>query len=221
MRPSESRWIAAQLAALPVASISPFLNIGSSTAEFRERKQPHIDREIFSPLRTRGVQVVHMDLKEAPGVDIAGDLGDPDVQARLRELQPKVVLSSNLLEHVREPEVFARVMRSLLAPGGFVLVTVPRSYPYHADPIDTGFRPTPEELAALFPDTRLVTGEVVADSTYGQELWRRGPRRAARALLGALKPGGDAAKNRRDSLKWLVRPFTTSCVVLATSRSPR
>lgn len=216
MRPSEATWIAGQLAALPTASISPFLNIGSSTAEFRERKQPHIDREIFAPLRARGVEIIHADLKQAPGVDIAGDLADPAIQARLRELRPKVALSSNLLEHVHEPAQLARVMRSLVVPGGFVLVTVPRSYPFHADPIDTGFRPSPEELAALFPETRLVTGEVVADSTYGQDLWRRGPRGAARALLGALKPNGDAAKNRRDSLKWLVRPFTTSCVVLAT-----
>jgi len=216
MRPTEAAWIANQLAALPVASISPLLNIGSSTAEFRERKQPHIDREIFAPLRAKGVEIIHADLKTAPGVDIAGDLGDPAIQARLRERAPKVALSSNLLEHVREPAQFARVMRSLVGPGGFVVVTVPRSYPFHADPIDTGFRPSPEEIAALFPDTRLVRGEVVTDSTYGQELWRKGPRNAARALLGALRPTGDAGKNRRDSLKWLVRPFTTSCVVLAT-----
>ncbi|MEJ7596862.1 MAG: hypothetical protein WKG01_03035 [Kofleriaceae bacterium] len=216
MRPTEAAWIANQLAALPIATISPFLNIGSSTAEFRERKQPHIDREIFAPLRAKGVEIIHADLKDAPGVDVAGDLADPQIQARLRERQPRAALSSNLLEHVRDPGQFARLMRSLVAPGGFVIVTVPRSYPFHADPIDTGFRPSPEELAALFPGTRLVVGEVVADSTYGAELWQRGPRRAVRSLLGALKPFGDAAKNRRDSLRWLVRPFTTSCVVLAT-----
>jgi hypothetical protein len=36
MRPAEARWIAAQLAGLPREQISPLVNIGSSTREFRE-----------------------------------------------------------------------------------------------------------------------------------------------------------------------------------------
>ncbi|MCE9577116.1 MAG: class I SAM-dependent methyltransferase [Deltaproteobacteria bacterium] len=220
MRPAEARWIAARLAALPRDRISPLLNLGSSTGETREVRQPHIDALIFAPLRAAGVEIIHSDLKQAPGVDIAGDLLDPAVQTQLRARRPRAALSSNLLEHVRSPAVFARAMASLVEPRGLVLVTVPRSYPYHADPIDTGFRPTPTELAALFPDCALVHGEVVADSTYGEELWRQGRnglRKGVRTLLGALRPHGDVARAQRDRLRWMLRPFTTTCIVLETA----
>lgn len=214
MRPAEARWLAGALLGRPRAEVSPLVNLGSSTAEFRERRQPHIDRELFAPLRAAGVEVIHADLKDAPGVDVAGDLFDPAVQARLRARGPRAILTSNLLEHVRGPATFAAAMRALVGPGALIVATVPRSYPYHADPIDTGYRPSPAELAALFPEAVLERGEEVVDATYLDDLRRWGPRRAARALLGALAPRGEAGRARRDALRWLARPFTTSCVVL-------
>jgi SAM-dependent methyltransferase len=218
MRPAEARWIADQLAALPLAQLSPFLNIGSSTAEFREVRQPHIDGLIFAPLRRQGARIVHADLKQEPGVDIAGDLMTPAVQAQLRAVAPRIALSSNLLEHVTAPAAFAQVIGSLLAPGSHLIVTVPRSYPFHADPIDTGFRPTPTELAALFPGYALVRGDVVVDTTYGQELWAQGLaglRKGVRSALGALRPRGNIGRTQRDRLRWLFRPYSTTCVLLA------
>jgi hypothetical protein len=217
MRVAEARWIADQLLALPRDQISPLLNIGSSTREFREVRQPHIERLIFAPLRAAGVDVIHTDLKAHPGVDVAGDLLEPGVQARLRALRPRAALSSNLLEHVTAPETFARVMSSLIGPGGTLLVTVPRSYPYHADPIDTGFRPTPQDLAALFPDCSLQRGDVVEDTTYGQELVGRGTAgvwKGVRDLVAAVRRRGEVARAYRDRLRWMFRPFSTTCVVL-------
>lgn len=217
MRPSEARWIAAQLAVLSDQELSPLLNVGSSTAEFREIRQPHIDREIFAPLRARGISVAHADLKSAPGVDVAGDVLRPDIQAALRARDPRVVLTSNLLEHVPDRVAFAEALRALLPVGRILIATVPRSYPYHADPIDTGFRPSPEELAALFPRSEIVTADTIVDGTYADELRARGPLRAARAVLGAFRPWGEVGRGRRDQLRWLRRPFSTSCVVLRTT----
>lgn len=217
MRPAEARWIAAQLAALPRDQISPLLNIGSSTAEFRERRQPHIDGLIFAPLRAAGVEIIHADLKQQPGVDIAGDLADPQVQAKLRARRPRAAICSNLLEHVPEPARFARLVASLVEPGGVLVVTVPRSYPYHADPIDTGFRPAPEELVAMLPSCTVLHSEVVADGTYGAELRRQGKAgllKGLRTIAGALRPRGDIARAHRDRLRWLFRPFTTTCVIV-------
>jgi hypothetical protein len=219
MRESEARWIAERLAEYPIEHISPLLNIGSSTGEFRERKQPHIEALIFKPLRAKGVEVVHTDLKEQPGVDVAGDLLDPEVQRRLRGRGFKSAISSNMLEHVRDPAPFARAIASLVEPKGLVLVTVPRSYPFHADPIDTMFRPTPDELAQLFAGTKLVRGDIVVDTTYADELRRQSPRRVAKSLLNTLRPRGDIGRAQRDKLRWLFKPFTTSCVVLETATS--
>lgn len=215
MRVTEARWIASRLAELSPEQCSPVLNLGSSTAEFRERRQPHIDELVFAPLRAAGITVIHADLKDAPGVDIAGDVLDPAVQQKLLMRTPRVVLSSNLLEHVTDRPTFARAMMALTPPGGRLIVTVPRSYPFHADPIDTGFRPSPDELAALFAQLRLTRGDIVADTTYAGELVRRGPRRALKALLGAVRPGR-VGRSYRDSLRWLHRPFTTTCIVLAS-----
>jgi hypothetical protein len=121
MRPAEARWIAAQLADLPREQISPLVNIGSSTAEFRQVRQPHIESLIFAPLRDRGVEVIHTDLKPEAGVDIAGDLGDPAVQAELRARRPRAALTSNLLEHVTRPAELAQAIGALVEPVGIVL----------------------------------------------------------------------------------------------------
>ncbi|HET9627819.1 MAG TPA: methyltransferase domain-containing protein [Kofleriaceae bacterium] len=217
MRPAEATWIANQLAALGREQISPLVNIGSQTREFRVKRQPHIEREIFAPLQARAVEVIHTDLKPDDGVDIAGDLFDPSVQAALQARKPKAALTSNLLEHVREPGALARAIGDLVAPGGVLLVTVPRSYPYHADPIDTGFRPSPAELAALFPDYELVHGEVIEDETYAHELFGHGLaglKKGARGLLAAVRRRGEIARAYRDRLRWLWKPFTTTAVVL-------
>ena len=52
----ESRWVGDQLAAFPAPQISPLLNVGSSTSEFREAAQPWTVRNIFTPLAERGVE---------------------------------------------------------------------------------------------------------------------------------------------------------------------
>jgi hypothetical protein len=217
MRPSEARWIADQLAGFAPDQLSPLINVGSSTREFREVRQPHIDRLIFAPLRGRGIEIIHSDLKAAAGVDIAGDLGDAAVQAQLRARQPRAALTSNLLEHVPRPAELAAAIGALVGPGGIVIATVPRSYPYHADPIDTGFRPSPDELARLFPGFAVVRGDVVEDETYAGELLGHGAAglvRGARGLVAAIRRRGDIARAYRDKLRWMFRRFSTTCLVL-------
>ena len=63
-------------------------------------------------------------------------MNDDDL-GRLRSLKGKTILCSNLLEHVPSPSRMAERITGLVPPGGVLLVTVPNSYPYHPDPIDT------------------------------------------------------------------------------------
>ena len=83
-------------------SVSPLLNLGSSTREFREVTKPHIERNLFEPLRRAGVAVFHSDLKDADGVDIPGDALNPAVMRDLKAREFKCILVANLLEHVRD-----------------------------------------------------------------------------------------------------------------------
>ena len=85
MLKAEAHWIGEVLDRLNVSSISPFLNVGSATAEFRERLQPWIHQQIFASLQKRGVVVDHLDIQEGPGIDLHGNLYDDGFLTQLRD----------------------------------------------------------------------------------------------------------------------------------------
>jgi hypothetical protein len=155
---AEARWLRSALDPFPPERLSPLLNLGSGSAARREIVQPWVEGEVFCPLRSRGVEVLHVDMRDLPGVDVRADLTDASDVLRLRTLRPIALLCCNLLEHVPEPERLAQHSLDLLPTGGLVFVTVPFSYPYHRDPIDTMYRPSLAELAKLFAGARLLDG---------------------------------------------------------------
>jgi hypothetical protein len=161
MLEAEACWLRQTLDGFAAERLSPLLNLGCGDAARRKTPQPWIEDQLFAPLRTRGIDIVHVDMRPGPQVDVQADLTDPaDVQC-LRALQPRALLCCNLLEHVLEPERLARHCLAMLAAGGLVFVTVPFSYPYHGDPIDTMFRPAPQDLTALFAEARLIDGTII------------------------------------------------------------
>lgn len=220
MRVSEAQAISAALATFPDEALDPCLNVGSSTGHFREVEQPHIDRHIFAPLRERGVRVIHADIKAAPGVDLVGDVYDPAFKAEVAAIAPRLLICSNLLEHLLDREGFLGFCRDVLAPGGHILVTVPCSYPYHLDPIDTMYRPTPAELEALFPGYTVEWSEEVFDTTYAAELRRMPATELVNLLASAAIKGPWLLLTDRTRFKaryhrflWLFRPYSVSCVL--------
>src|SRR4051812_35141466 len=135
---------------LAQGAVSPLLNLGSSTGDFRRAAKPHIERQLFAPLAEAGGIVVHSDLKAGEGIDVVGDILDPSMTADLKGRGFKCVLLANVLEHVRDRPGVAAACEAIVGPGGLILATVPSSYPYHADPIDTYYRPSPIALASAF-----------------------------------------------------------------------
>ena len=205
---------------LDLQGISPLLNLGSSTRYFRETIQPHIERELFAPLREAGVKVVHCDLKEDEGVDFAGDILDPEVRRRLKGMGFKCILLSNVLEHVRDREAVAAACEEIVGPGGFILATVPSSCPYHADPIDTYYRPSPAELASAFARSEPLIAEEVAELTYAEDLKARGltvagelMRTVLWALIFFVRPRSAAARLHR--WRWYSKPRRVAIALLA------
>jgi hypothetical protein len=184
----ESQWLAQRLAAIPDPDLFPLLNVGSSTLEFRTRTQPYIDANLFAPLRARGGAVYHADLKPATGVDFVGDLLDPAFQHRLAGLHPRSILCSNLLEHVADRQAICNALLNLLPAGGYLLVSGPYAYPYHADPIDTMFRPGTEEVAALFPGMTLLDSAIIDSGNWRQWNVAERGRPLGRALVRMLLP---------------------------------
>lgn len=56
---------------------------------------------------------------------VVGDLDDLDLELELGDQRFDVVLAGDVLEHLKDPERVLRAVRSVLAPGGFVAVSVP------------------------------------------------------------------------------------------------
>ncbi len=174
MHIKESLWVGAQLAEIPDARLFPLLDIGSSTREFRTIIQPHLESSIYAPLRVRGGKVWHADIKPADGVDLVGDLLDESYVQRLRELGVRSVMVTNILHHVVERQRLIDNVLSVVPAGGYVIVSGPNRYPKHYDPIDTLFRPNVEALAACFPGTDLVRGEIIDSGNWRQ--WNKAER---------------------------------------------
>jgi SAM-dependent methyltransferase len=213
---AEARWIGDRLAGFPPELLSPLLNIGSSTSEFRDTVQPWMVRHIFRPLAERGVEIVHLDARDGPGIDIHADLLDDADFHRVATGRYAAVLCSNVLEHVSDPGEFARRCAALAMPGGVIVVTVPRSYPHHADPIDTLYRPTPEEAAALFAASSVMAAEIVdVGESYCDEVRRR-PWLLLRHLARAPVPFLGIEKWWRSMQKpyWLFHNYEVSAAVL-------
>jgi len=199
--------------------VSPMLNVGSSTLAFRRDARPHIERDLFAPLAKSGVVVVHSDLKPAEGVDVAGDVLDPDISARLKAREFRCVLVANMLEHVRDRHAVAAACEDIVGRGGLILATVPGSYPYHADPLDTLYRPEPEDLASLFRRSEPLLTEELAGPTYAQDLlargvslWREAGHTALLLPVAWARPRSVLSRIHR--WRWLWRPYRVSLALL-------
>ena len=215
MHRNEAAWLAERLGKFDADTLSPVLDLGSSTREYREVRQPWIEERLFGPLRRRSVRVVHVDRREGEGIDIAADVLDDKDFNRLKALGARAVLCCNMMEHVPSAAELAGRCLELIPEGGHVFATVPLSYPRHNDPIDTLFRPTPDEVAALFDGAAVVERQVVVVGSYREQVAAR-PWILFRHVLRFPFPFVDFGKWKRSmtKLRWLWSPYLQSCVVL-------
>lgn len=148
----ESAWIKKVIGKLDDSDVKTVGNVGSSSLEFRSKVQPHIQENIINPLLEKGFQIVNIDLKKEIGVDVVGDITSASFGTDFQN-QFNVVLCTNLLEHVVDIKVVIKNLIQATRSQGYILLTVPYHYKIHLDPIDNGFRPTPNEIADLFAGT--------------------------------------------------------------------
>ena len=217
MRREEADTLARWVRELKIPPGSVCLNIGSSTKEFREQEQPHIAERFIRPLEQDGIRFIHCDMK-GDGVDEVGDILDPDFRSRLRRHDAALLVCSNLLEHLTDPKQFARACTDLVGEGAYGLFSVPLSYPYHPDPIDTMLRVTPEQLAAMVPGWTVVRAGEIEAGNYWRDLRESGAglsrlvRQVARVAMPFYRPG--RWRENASRLSWLFRPYRVSIVLL-------
>ena len=71
-----------------------------------------------------------------------------------------VILGGGLQRALRQKTTLLWLMFAV-----WLIVTVPFSYPYHRDPIDTMYRPSPSELSQLFAGARMLDGTILGAGT--------------------------------------------------------
>jgi len=79
------------------------------------------------------VRLLSVDIDAAVHPDIVADAHDLHMIA---DNSADGVFTSSVLEHVRDPWKVVAEMERILKPGGYVFISVPFMFPYHADPDD-------------------------------------------------------------------------------------
>lgn len=211
----DAEWLAQALARHTNEALSPIVNIGSSTRHFREVVQPFVHELVFAPLEARGVKVIHSDIKAGEGVDISCDIFDDAGLKQLQALKPKALICTHMFEHVADRESLARRLLSLLPEGGVFFVTVPMSYHYHADPIDTMYRPNPDELGSLFAGQDILEKQVLVGETYWSHIRKRPFTLFFRHFFRFFAPFLGIAKWKRSMRKlyWLLNHYKVAAIV--------
>lgn len=194
------------------------LNVGSGDLRFRTYIQPYIHEHIILPLQQRQCTIANLDLYGNEGIDMRVDVKDI---YKVKETYD-VVLCSNVFEHIADRIQLGKDLMTLAKPGGFIIITTPRVFPYHADPLDTQFRPTIEEQHALLPRTTLVEqGYISVRAPYTSRGIRLPLPIMKMLMLGKslrYKLTG-APINLLDDFRTVIRPWQVTYLVLERPRT--
>lgn len=159
----EAKWLGKELMNLATKTEkAKVLNVGSGTAEKYDSIQSQQNDFIFKLLRAQKVETINTDIEAGEGVDLVGDLTDNAFLQLLEKKNFNIVTCNNLLEHIETIQPICDSFQTIVAPNGYLVVSVPYRYPYHPDPIDTMFRPGVNDLQRLIAGFELVKGEIIS-----------------------------------------------------------
>lgn len=214
-------WVARELAGLELGAASRVADVGSSTLHYRTIEQPHVERQVIAPLRDRGCEVVHVDVKEADGVDIVHDICEPAERAVERiGGQNDLVITIGMLQTVPDLDAAVAGLVALTPPGAALLVESPEVFRKVSDPDDNGWRPDPDALIRTFTDVAgfdvLAAGsvEITEDRQYKRLASRSSKVPIGRSLWLPLPGGSERLRLRVPRLRW------RDSVALLRRRSP-
>lgn len=158
----EAKWLGQEIQQLAIQlPAAKLLNVGSGTAEKTDDVQSHQSEFILKPLKEKNIETLNTDIEAGKGVDLVGDLTDDDFLKSLSSHNFNIVICNNLLEHIDPIKPICDSFKTIVAPNGYLVVSVPYRYPYHPDPIDTMFRPKIKDLEELLGGFELVKGEII------------------------------------------------------------
>lgn len=161
----ESIWIGDKIKILVQHQSFPILNIGSSTKEYRTIRQSFIQKNIFDLIPNESKNVVHLDMKQAEGVDIVGDLYDHNFLQELKKYKFKAIMINNLLMYLekKQREDICLIINEILEKDGFLIVTNSHTFPPAHDPVESYYRASPEQIhQQLFKNYSVVDSQIIS-----------------------------------------------------------
>lgn len=191
------------------------LNLGSGDIVHLTNSKPWVDKNVFAALSMEGVKIIHVDAFNFPGVNLVKDLSLPDALDFVTTTDaPRLFILGNVLEHIpaNAREGLINKIHSAMSIGDALLITVPYDYPFHADPIDTMYRPSPQELTLLAP---LIWKEqlIVISGSYKEEFLSMGILKRVRKILKPLWIFQKLSKWKENHrLFYLFKPYKVSVV---------
>jgi SAM-dependent methyltransferase len=123
-----------------------------------------------------------VDLASRPGMTFAAR---SEYEFPIADGAYDVVLSGQVLEHVRKPWRWLPELARVCRPGGYVVTISPVTWPYHEAPVDC-WRAYPEGLRALYEDAGLDVLLARQESLEGRAWLPRCPRPASDHAPGLL-----------------------------------
>jgi len=126
-------------------------------------------------------------MKEGRGVDIVGDLLDREFLDRIAQMKVRSVILELTSARDQSAGCF-RCSVEHVPPGGYIIVSGPKSFPSCPDPIDTMFRPTIEEMHKHFPGTEIVNSAIIDSGNWRQWDDRERGRSLARTVALLMVP---------------------------------
>jgi hypothetical protein len=149
MLPKEAKWINTVINNNLLGVDGAVINLGSSSLDFINYNQPYIKDLILEPLLKR-FQVTNVDIKSDTNVQLVANFLTEAGQTLIRDKGAKVFLVCNLLEHIPNAIDGIEKLKTLMEPKTYLILTGPKSFPYHPDPIDNMFRPSISEIRGYF-----------------------------------------------------------------------
>ncbi len=135
-------------------SIKTFINLGCGDIRQLQHSKPWINENVIQPLKTRNIKIINLDIFKYDSVDYVADLSQELSLEFIKQTKsPRLLLLGNVLEHVPS-NLRTKILNNIFSSmdiGDKLIISVPNDYPYHADPIDTMYRPSANEIKALLP----------------------------------------------------------------------
>lgn len=163
---NESLWIKKFLPTIIIENAFPVLNVGSSTSQYRKITQPHVQENIFSQFTDEKSQVIHLDMKTDDGVDLVGNLYDPQFLQKIKKLKIKTIFCNNILMYLNDESRrnLAEIFYSIVPKGGYLLISNSHVFPSAPDPQEEYYRDGATKMYNdLFSKFKLIAGEDVED----------------------------------------------------------